>query len=98
MDFGDLTLDVGSREVRTNGELVDMTAKEFDLLAVLAGSPRQVFSREQLLEQVWSSSADWQDSATVTEHVRRIRYKIEADPDKPTRVITLRGVGYRFEP
>jgi DNA-binding response OmpR family regulator len=98
MDFGDLSIDVGSREVRVKGELVDMTAKEFDLLAFLAGSPRQVFSREQLLRQVWSSSAEWQDAATVTEHVRRIRRKVEEDPDRPRRVVTVRSVGYRFEP
>jgi two-component system, OmpR family, phosphate regulon response regulator PhoB len=98
MEFGDLNIDVGSREVRVKGELVEMTAKEFDLLAFLAGSPRQVFSREQLLRQVWSSSAEWQDAATVTEHVRRIRRKIEEDPDRPRRVVTVRSVGYRFEP
>jgi two-component system, OmpR family, phosphate regulon response regulator PhoB len=98
MEFGDLNIDVGSREVRVKGELVEMTAKEFDLLAFLAGSPRQVLSREQLLRQVWSSSAEWQDAATVTEHVRRIRRKIEEDPDRPRRVVTVRSVGYRFEP
>ena len=75
-----------------------MTAREFDLLAFLASAPRQVFSREQLLRQVWDSSAEWQDDATVTEHVRRIRRKIEADPDQPRWVLTIRGVGYRFEP
>ena len=75
-----------------------LTAKEFDLLAFLAASPRQVFDREQLLSQVWSSSTEWQDPATVTEHVRRIRRKIEADPDNPRWVCTVRGVGYRFEP
>ena len=93
-----LVIDLKSREVRVNGNLVDTTAKEFDLLAYLAGSPRQVFSRGQLLEQVWESSSEWQDPATVTEHVRRIRRKIEADPDKPRWVKTVRGVGYRFEP
>ncbi|HZQ26247.1 MAG TPA: response regulator transcription factor [Acidimicrobiales bacterium] len=97
LDFGDLCLDLVSREVTVNGELVELTAKEFDLLAFLAGSPRQVFSREQLLRQVWSSSGDWQDSATVTEHVRRIRRKIETDPNNPRRVVTVRSVGYRFE-
>lgn len=98
MDFGGLRLDMTSREVTVDGSLVEMTAKEFDLLAFLAASPRQVFSREQLLQHVWSSSAEWQDSATVTEHVRRVRRKIEADPDRPQRVVTVRSVGYRFEP
>jgi two-component system, OmpR family, phosphate regulon response regulator PhoB len=77
---------------------VETTAKEFDLLAFLARSPRQVFSRAQLLEQVWDSSSDWQAEGTVTEHVRRIRRKIEQDPDIPRWVKTVRGVGYRFEP
>ena len=79
-------------------ELVATTAKEFDLLAFMAASPRQVFSREQLLSNVWGSSSEWQDPATVTEHVRRVRRKIELDPDKPRWIVTVRGVGYRFEP
>ena len=78
--------------------LVETTAKEFALLAFLAGSPRQVFTREQLLAQVWDSSSEWQDAGTVTEHIRRIRRKIEVDPDSPRWVRTVRGVGYRFEP
>ena len=95
---GGLAIDVGAREARVNGEAVTLTAKEFDLLAFLASSPRQVFSRGQLLEQVWESSSQWQDEATVTEHVRRLRRKIEADPDDPRWLVTVRGAGYRFEP
>jgi two-component system, OmpR family, phosphate regulon response regulator PhoB len=98
LDFGDLSIDVARHEVYLDDNLVELTAKEFDLLAFLAGSPRQVFSREQLLEQVWSSRSAWQDPATVTEHIRRVRHKIEANPDKPRWITTLRGVGYRFEP
>jgi DNA-binding response OmpR family regulator len=98
LDFGDLSIDVARHEVYLDDQLVELTAKEFDLLAFLAGSPRQVFSREQLLEQVWSSRSAWQDPATVTEHIRRVRHKIEANPDKPRWITTLRGVGYRFEP
>jgi DNA-binding response OmpR family regulator len=98
LDFGDLCIDTAGREVVVRGDVVAMTAKEFDLLAFLAASPRQVFGREQLLQQVWSSSSEWQDSATVTEHVRRVRRKIEVDPDHPRWVTTVRGVGYRFEP
>jgi DNA-binding response OmpR family regulator len=97
-DFGTLRIDVATREVFVHDEIVEMTAKEFDLLAFLAASPRQVFAREQLLRQVWESSSEWQDSATVTEHVRRVRRKIEDDPDSPRWVRTVRGVGYRFEP
>jgi DNA-binding response OmpR family regulator len=98
LDFGDLAIDVMAREVKLSDELVETTAKEFDLLAFLASSPRQVFTREQLLAQVWGSSSAWQDAGTVTEHVRRIRRKIEKDPDHPRWVRTVRGVGYRFEP
>ena len=98
LEFGPLAIDATSREVSLEGQVVEMTAKEFDLLAFLASSPRQVFSREQLLRQVWDSSSEWQDAATVTEHVRRVRRKIEEDPDSPRWIRTVRGVGYRFEP
>jgi DNA-binding response OmpR family regulator len=73
-----------------------MTRKEFDLLAFLAASPGQVFSREDLLERVWGSTEEWQGRSTVTEHVRRVRLKIERDPDSPRWITTIRGVGYRF--
>jgi DNA-binding response OmpR family regulator len=98
LEFDGLVIDNRSREVRCAGELVEMTPKEFDVLAHLAGSPRQVFSRADLLRDVWQSSPDWQDPATVTVHVRRIRNKIEADPENPRRITTVWGVGYRFEP
>jgi DNA-binding response OmpR family regulator len=97
-DFGELRIDTGTREVEVGGEAITLTAREFDLLAFMAASPRQVFGRDQLLQRVWSSSSDWQDPATVTEHVRRVRRKIEADPDLPRWLTTVRGVGYRFEP
>ncbi len=87
-----------TREVTIDGRPIELTAKEFDLLAFLARSPRQVFSRGQLLEHVWASRSEWQDEATVTEHVRRVRHKIEPDPAKPRWITTVRGVGYRFEP
>jgi len=99
MEFGDLTIDTTSREVRVGGQLIETTMKEFDLLSFLASSPRQVFSREQLLDHVWGSSSAWQDDGTVTEHVRRIRQKLEAAAGPRDRWIrTVRGVGYRFEP
>jgi DNA-binding response OmpR family regulator len=79
-----------------DGTPVELTAKEFDLLAFLVGHAQQVFSRSVLLERVWGSSAEWQDPATVTVHVRRIRQKIESDPQNPRRVQTVWGVGYRF--
>jgi DNA-binding response OmpR family regulator len=98
LDFGTLHIDPLSREVTLDGEVIEMTPKEFDVLVFLANSPREVFSRAQLLESVWQSSPDWQDPATVTVHVRRIRNKIEADPEKPKWISTVWGVGYRFEP
>jgi len=96
--FGELKIDTGSREVWVDGRPVQLTAKEFDVLTFLSGSPRQVFTREQLLRQVWGSSSEWQDVATVTEHVRRLRGKIEATLSHPRWIVTVRGVGYRFEP
>jgi DNA-binding response OmpR family regulator len=98
MVYGDLTIDPRSRDVTLAGERIEMTPKEFDVLAFLAASPREVFSRAQLLESVWQSSPDWQDPATVTVHVRRIRNKIESDPEHPRWISTVWGVGYRFEP
>jgi DNA-binding response OmpR family regulator len=96
--FDDVEIDPAAREVRRSGSTVDLTAREFDLLAFLAESPRQVFSRNQLLNHVWDSSADWQDPSTVTVHIRRLRHKIERDPQSPEHLVTVRGVGYRFEP
>jgi DNA-binding response OmpR family regulator len=96
--FEGLAIDMRTREVTVGGTTIEMTAKEFDLLAYLAGEPREVFSRDQLLQQVWGSSSKWQSDATVTEHVRRLRRKIEVDPDNPRWITTVRGAGYRFEP
>lgn len=98
LDFGRLRIDPVTRDVALDGRRIELTAREFDLLAFLAQAPRRVFSREQLLSNVWQSSTDWQDPATVTEHVRRVRRKIEDDPDRPKWLTTVRGVGYRFEP
>lgn len=98
MEFGELRIDGISREVSMGGRLVTTTPKEFDLLAYLAGSPRQVFSRAQLLEAVWDSSADYQDPSTVTVHIRRLRQKLEIDAENPRWLHTVWGVGYRFEP
>jgi DNA-binding response OmpR family regulator len=90
---GDVQIDRSSREVEVAGEPVSLTAREFDLLAFLAAAPRRVFSREQLLAQVWGSSGEWQHEATVTEHVHRLRQKLGS-----ACIATVRGVGYRFEP
>jgi DNA-binding response OmpR family regulator len=96
--FDNLTIERRSREVTIGTDVVALTAKEFDLLAFLAASPREVFSRSQLLQGVWDSSPEYQDPATVTVHVRRLRHKIEVDPENPRWITTVWGVGYRFEP
>ena len=96
--FDGLSVNLGTREVTVRDEPVTLTAKEFDLLAFLASSPNQVFSREQLLDRVWNSSSAWQSIDTVTEHVRRLRKRIEANPNQPHWLTTVWGVGYRFKP
>jgi DNA-binding response OmpR family regulator len=96
--FGRLCLEVSSRTVTVDDRELALTAKEFDLLALLARSPRRVFSRRQLLEIVWNSSPDYQDPATVTVHVGRLRQKLDPVHGQPPWITTVRGVGYRFEP
>jgi two-component system, OmpR family, phosphate regulon response regulator PhoB len=96
MDFDGLAIDPSVREVRVDGRTVPMPAREFDLLAFLASSPRRVFTRAELLEHVWQASDEWLGAATVTEHVRRLRARIERHPACPQWVQTVRGVGYRF--
>jgi DNA-binding response OmpR family regulator len=94
--FGRLQIDPRTREVLLDGNPRSLTAKEFDLLWFLARHPRQVFSRDQLLEHVWGF-AEYVDPSTVTVHVRRLREKIEDDPSRPQFVLTVWGVGYKFE-
>ena len=94
---GVLTVDLGARTVEISGEHVELAPLEFDLLAFLASRPGETFSREQLLREVWGGAADWRDIETVTEHVYRIRHKIEPDPASPQWLLTVRRVGYRFE-
>jgi DNA-binding response OmpR family regulator len=94
--FGHLLIDRRSREVRVGETRVDMTHREFDLLAYLAASPGQVFSRDQLLDHVWGSSSAWQDSKTVTEHIRRLRQKLAVSGDGADWIRTVHGVGYAF--
>jgi DNA-binding response OmpR family regulator len=98
ISYGELQINENTHEVRLAGELLDLTSKEFSLLSFIATTPRQVYTRAQLLEHVWASSSEWQNEATVTEHIRRLRAKIEADADHPKWIKTVRGVGYRFEP
>jgi DNA-binding response OmpR family regulator len=98
MDFAGLSIDTDVREVIVDEHVVELTKLEFDLLTHLASAPRHTFSRGDLLFEVWHSSPDWQTSKTVTEHVRRIRQKIEVNPAQPRWIRTVAGAGYRFEP
>jgi DNA-binding response OmpR family regulator len=95
MTYGGLTIDTAARITRVDGAEVTLTTKEFDLLVFLANHPRRVYSREQLLAQVWGET-QYIDSSTVTVHVRRLREKLERDPAAPRYVQTVWGVGYRF--
>ena len=92
----DLTLDLTRHEVRKNGELLDLTRREFELLAFLCHNPGQVFSRDVLLERVWGYDFAG-DTRTVDVHIRWLRQKVEDDPENPRRIITVRGFGYKFE-
>lgn len=95
LEAGVLRIDLSSREVRVAGQAVELTAKEFDLLAHFARHPRQVFTRSQLLDAVWSTP-DWLGQATVTEHVHRVRTKLGRVASVPM-IHTVRGVGYQFD-
>ena len=97
LTFGEIELDGVSREVRRAGSLIQLTAKEFELLWFLASHPRHVFSRDQLMARVWGYEAAV-DTGTVTVHVRRLREKVEADPGHPLHLHTVWGVGYRLDP
>jgi len=95
--FEGIKIDPKTRLITVRGEEVFLTAKEFDLLWLMARHPRQVFSREQLLEAVWGM-ADYIDPGTVTGHMRRLREKIEVEPSTPRRLLTVWGLGYKWEP
>ena len=93
---GDLVVETSARTARLAGRPLSLTVREFDLLACLMRHPSRAFTRDQLLEEVWGWS--FGDSSTVTVHVRRLREKIEDDPAAPARIVTVWGVGYRYEP
>lgn len=92
--IGDLTIDVTSHEVRRGTELIALTPLEFELLVALAQKPKQVFTREELLEKVWGYRHS-ADTRLVNVHVQRLRAKVEKDPESPEVVVTVRGIGYR---
>jgi DNA-binding response OmpR family regulator len=96
LELGDLRIDPARREVSVGGAGVELTQKEFDLLYFLAQHPGRVFTRAELMQHVWGYA--YGDSSTVTVHVRRIREKLEADPSRPRRLLTVWGVGYRLDP
>jgi DNA-binding response OmpR family regulator len=95
--FGDVVIDPLAREARKGGELLRLTLKELDLLLFLASNPRQVFSRDQLMDRVWGYQSAL-DTGTVTVHIRRLRKKIEDDSSHPRHLETVFGSGYRFSP
>jgi DNA-binding response OmpR family regulator len=96
VSMGDLTIDLPKRAVTKDGENLPLKPKEFELLSFLAKNPGRAFTREQLLNQIWGYDYAG-DTRTVDVHVRWLRQKIETEPDQPTRLITVRGVGYRFD-
>jgi len=96
IEFGNVRLDPASHTVTINGGKVDFTVREFDLLYFLGSNPAQVFNRDQLLDKVWGYEF-YGDPSTVTVHIRRLREKIEPDPSDPRHIVTVWGVGYRFE-
>jgi two-component system response regulator ResD len=93
---GELTIDRTRASVTRDGRSVNLTPTEFRLLVFLAQHPGQVFSRGQLIENVWGSDADFYDDRTVSVHVRRLREKIELEPGDPRIVLTVPGLGYRL--
>ena len=93
---GELSADPVSRTARLRGAELALTSREFDLLHFLLQHPGQVFGRAEMMERVWGWS--FGDQSTVTVHVRRLREKIEPDPARPTRIVTVWGVGYRLDP
>jgi DNA-binding response OmpR family regulator len=95
MDFGDLVINLDSREVSLLGKLVELTYKEFELLLAMAKQPNRVFTRDQLFAQVWGSDF-LGESRTVDVHIRYLREKLESNPSQPRHILTARGVGYRF--
>lgn len=95
LQYGDLMIDAETRQVRVNDSLVELTAKEFDLLWHFASQPGRVFTRSQLLDSVWGYGHDGYEH-TVNSHINRLRAKIERNPNKPRFVLTVWGVGYKF--
>ncbi len=96
LNLGRIVIDPDRRKVTVEGQVVELTRKEFDLLLVLAQEPGRVFSRDELFKQVWGSDFVGK-SRTVDVHIQQLRSKIEPDPSQPRHLITVRGIGYKFE-
>jgi two-component system alkaline phosphatase synthesis response regulator PhoP len=96
LHVGDVDIDLVGRTVTVRGGVVDLPPREYDLLAFLATHPGEVFTREKLLVSVWHSSPEWQQQDTVTEHIHRLRLRIEEDAGNPRLIVTVRGIGYRL--
>ena len=96
VEVGDVRLDAARREVTVRGEVVTLPRKEFELLEQLMNNAGRVLTRDRLLDEVWGSDYVG-DTKTLDVHIRRLRSKVENDPTRPTRITTIRGVGYRYE-
>ncbi len=96
--FGDLEIDVGRFQVRRGGQPVDLTPTEFRLLRYMASHPERPFRRSELVEAVWGYDSDINSERTVDVHIRHLRQKLEEDPTAPRHLVTVRGVGYKFQP
>ena len=95
-EYNGLTVNTESYEVFLNGKEVKLTAKEFDLLAVLIQNPKRVFSSEQLFEQVWKSESLSGDNKTIMVYISSLRKKLESNPNNPKYIVNIRGFGYKF--
>jgi len=95
INVGDMVIDVEKRKVEINDKQIELTAREFDLLLHFASHPGRVYSRPQLLDQIWGYGHDGYEH-TVNSHINRLRAKIEVDPANPEYVLTVWGVGYKF--
>jgi DNA-binding response OmpR family regulator len=94
LDYGRLVIDIAAHEVRVDGHATPFTAREFELLEHLARHPRQILTRDNLFDRFWG---EYGDRHSLTVHISRLREKIEEDPASPRYIVTVRGVGYRFE-
>jgi len=96
LEVGDVRLDTGRHEVFVRGDLVALPLKEFELLELLLANAGRVLTRDVLIDRIWGPNY-FGDTKTLDVHIKRVRAKIEDDPSNPTRIVTIRGVGYRFE-